>query len=119
MFTLILCIPILAHAADKKELQARFEKRYPQVLQYKTQGNVGETTSGLLEAVDPKYLSDATLKKLIEDENADRQELYAIIAKDENTTPQIVAERTAQRNFQKAHPGDYLKQADGKWTKKS
>lgn len=108
-----------ASAADKTELQARFERRYPQLLEYKSQGKIGETTEGTVEAVEPGYLDDQTLKNLIDEENADRRELYRIIAREENTTPAKVAERTARRNFQKARPGEYLKAADGTWRKKT
>ena len=107
-----------AHAADKKELQARFEKRYPQILEFKTQGKIGETTQGLLEIVDSKDSSNTTLSKLIGEENSDRSDLYKLIADDEKTTPDKVAARTAQRNYAKARPGEYLKRPDGKWEKK-
>ncbi|HWP39669.1 MAG TPA: YdbL family protein [Tepidisphaeraceae bacterium] len=108
-----------ASAADKTQLQARFERRYPQLLEYKSQGKIGETTEGTVEAVDPKYLEDEAIKSLLDEENADRRELYQIIAREENTTPAKVAERTARRNFQKARPGEYLKAADGTWRKKT
>ncbi len=117
LVTLVLGANV-ARAADKKQLQARFEQRYPQLLQYKSQGKIGETPAGTIEAVDAKYLSDASLKKLVADENSDRQELYNIIAKEENTTPQKVAELSAKHNYEKARPGDYLKQSDGTWKKK-
>ncbi len=108
-----------ARAASKAELQARFEQRYPQILEYKTAGKIGETTEGVLEAVESKYMDDAKLAKLVDEENADRHELYQIIAKDENTTPEKVATRLAKRNYEKARPGEYLKTADGKWKRKS
>lgn len=108
-----------AHAATKAELQTKFEKRYPQILDFKKDGKVGETTTGIIEAVKSDYLSDKTLAKLIEDENADRKELYKLIAAEEKTTTDQVARAAAIRNFQKAKAGEYLKAADGTWKKKS
>lgn len=105
-------------AADKKELQQRFEQRYPQILEYKSAGKAGETAAGLLEAVDPSDRDDTKLARLINEENTDRRELYRIVAAEENTTPEKVADRMAKRNFEKARPGEYLKSADGKWSRK-
>lgn len=108
-----------AYAVTKAELQTKFEKRYPQILDFKKDGKVGETTTGIIEAVKSDYLSDKTLAKLIEDENADRKELYKLIAAEEKTTVEQVARAAAIRNFQKAKAGEYLKAADGTWKKKS
>lgn len=107
-----------ANAATKAELQTKFEKRYPQILNFKKDGKVGETTTGIIEAVKSDYLTDKTLAKLIEDENADRKELYKLIAEEEKTTADQVARAAAIRNFQKAKAGEYLKAADGTWKKK-
>jgi uncharacterized protein YdbL (DUF1318 family) len=35
---------------------------------------------GFVDAVDAKYLEDEKLKKVVEEENADRRELYKLIA---------------------------------------
>jgi uncharacterized protein YdbL (DUF1318 family) len=47
-------------APTKKELQAKFEQRYPEIRKYKADGKVGETSAGFLEAVKD---ADATLTK--------------------------------------------------------
>jgi uncharacterized protein YdbL (DUF1318 family) len=44
--------------------------------------------------------------------------LYGILAGQENTSADKVAQRNAQRNFERAAPGEYLKNADGAWTRK-
>jgi len=113
--------PTMAAAApDKAELKARFEKRYPQILEYKRAGKVGETMKGMIEAVESKYArDDDKLASLIEDENSDRRALYKLIAADEGVSPEKVAERMAERNYERARPGEYLKSADGKWKRKS
>jgi uncharacterized protein YdbL (DUF1318 family) len=106
-----------ATAKEKASLQQKFEQRYPDVKRYKAQGKVGETSRGLLEAVKEEYLSDAALKRLIDEENRDREALYALIAKDEGIEPSLVARRDARRRFRDAAKGEFLK-SDGKWTQK-
>lgn len=113
----VLLFPASARADRAGELRDRFKNRYPQVRAAKQAGNIGETTAGVLEAVAGKTPDDAT-RKLMDEENADRQELYKIIAEREKTTADKVAERNAARNFEKAAAGEYLKGADGKWTQK-
>jgi uncharacterized protein YdbL (DUF1318 family) len=105
-----------ARADRLDELQGRFEGRFGELRRYKDQGKVGETTTGLVEAV---AAADDALRGLIAAENADRQELYALIAEKEKTTAAKVAERNAARNFQKAKSGDYLKGRDGQWKRKA
>ena len=112
-----LLVPAVVRADRGDELRQRFKNRYPQVKAAKQAGKIGETSAGLLEGVPGKSLDDAT-RKLADEENADRQELYKLIADREKTTAQKVAERNAARNFEKAGAGEYLKGADGKWTQK-
>jgi uncharacterized protein YdbL (DUF1318 family) len=101
-------------APTKEELRKQFESRYPQIMQAKAEGDLGETSAGFIEAV--KSAQGATAK-LIESENADRRALYDLIAKEEGVSFEIVARRAAQRNFQKAKRGEYLKD-NGTWRQK-
>ena len=80
----------------------------------KKSGVVGETSDGYLDYVKKK---DAKAADTVDAENADRKTLYESIAKNENTTVELVAQHAAKRNFDKAKPGEYLKE-DGKWKKK-
>ena len=106
-----------ARAADRMaELQAKFQQRFAEVRKYKDAGQLGETAVGMLDAVKPG--GDAAVAKVIADENADRTELYALIAKKENTTADVVARTNARRNFQRAKAGDWLKADDGQWRQK-
>jgi uncharacterized protein YdbL (DUF1318 family) len=110
-----LLAPSIARAADDEaSLQKRFKERYPQILQLKTDGVIGETSEGYLDFVDKK---DAKAAELVEQENADRKALYKHLAAKEGTTDEKVAERAAQRNFKKAKPGEFIKRG-GKWEKK-
>ena len=101
--------------ARREELRERFESRYREIQRLKAEGLIGETVEGYVEAVGD---AEDDARELIADENADRRELYALIADDEKTTPEKVAERNAARNFQKAKSGEYLKGRDGKWKRK-
>lgn len=112
---LMLTLTGTAQAADKKELQQRFESRFPQLQSAKSAGQIGETSEGLVEAV--KGGLDGNLQKLVSEENSDRRALYALIAKETDATPEVVAQRAAARNFDRARAGEWLKRG-GKWEQK-
>jgi uncharacterized protein YdbL (DUF1318 family) len=112
----LLALGSNARADRMDELQARFKQRFAQLKELKKAGVIGETAPGKVEAVKGK-LEDEN-KKVVAEENADRTELYELIAKKEGATPAAVAERNAIRNFQKAAAGEYLKGKDGQWRKK-
>src|SRR5215217_6307127 len=99
IFAIFASSTIALAAPTKKELQAKFEQRYPEIKKYKADGKVGETSAGFLEAVKD---ADDRLSKLIDEENTDRRALFQLIADDEKVSPEIVAKRAAQRAFQKA-----------------
>jgi uncharacterized protein YdbL (DUF1318 family) len=103
-------------AADKQELQKRSAQRYPALLAARTAGDIGETSDGMVEAVKGKSLS-ADLARLVEEENADRRELYKLLAGETSTDVTTVAKRAGVRNFEKAQAGEWLKR-DGNWEQK-
>jgi len=117
LLSALVLSPATARADRGDDLRQRFKNRFPQVKAAKQAGKIGETSAGLLEGVPGKPLDDAT-RKLADEDNADRQELYKLIADREKTTAEKVAERNAARNFEKATAGEYLKGVDGKWTQK-
>ncbi len=105
-----------AFAASEAELQERFKDRFPQLQSLKQQGKVGETAAGFVEAVKPEFADEVSA--VVAPENSDRRELYAMLAKRNNTTPEAVAARNAARNFANAKRGEWLKNAEGKWYQK-
>jgi uncharacterized protein YdbL (DUF1318 family) len=109
---MLLCAPLATFAASKQEIIERQRKRLPEIAELKGQGKVGETDKGLVEAV------EGSAPAVIEEENTDRRELYAIIAKETNASVEQVAKQVAQRNFQRAKKGEFLKFA-GEWRKKA
>jgi uncharacterized protein YdbL (DUF1318 family) len=114
---LFVSAPVV-RAADSKEneLQKRFEKRDKEIRQLKKAGVIGETADGYVDWVKDEDKKNADV---VNDENADRKELYQHIADKTKTTVEKVAERAAKRNFERAASGEYLKDENGKWKKKS
>jgi len=113
----------VAAAETKEDLQKRFEERLPEIQTYKDASTIGETGLGYLEAVKDEHLTDEKLKKLVEDENTDRKQLYEIIAKEKSTaekpvTTEDVGKHNAILKFQKAAESEYFKGKDGTWRTK-
>ena len=139
---LVLACVGAADAKDKKKspelsrkelkvLKVRFKKRHRALLQLKKVGTIGETSRGHVEAVKPKDVDlkekkldkktrkkRADLKKLLDEENGDRDKIYKHIAHQQKVKPASVAKRSAKRKFVKAKVGEYLKHANRKWQKK-
>jgi uncharacterized protein YdbL (DUF1318 family) len=104
-------------AADaRSELQARFKERLPELDKLRRAGTIGETWDGWVEKVKAD-LTEAQ-QKLVDAENADRRELYRMLAEAEKTTPEVVAQRNAQRNYRNGLKGDWFKMKDGQWRQK-
>jgi uncharacterized protein YdbL (DUF1318 family) len=111
-------VPTFVRAAEQDlgALQKRFKERHAQIQKLKSDGTIGETYKGYVEFVDKK---DPASEDLVKSENTDRQTLYEVLAKKENTTAEKVADRNAKRNFERAKAGEYLQDSTGKWQKKS
>lgn len=110
---------VAATDAELDGLRAKFKARYPKLAEFKRDGKLGETAKGFVEAVRPEVLNEAIVKKVRDEENADRKKLYAILSGQEGVEPEKVAERNAKRNFENARPGEYLQGKDGVWRRKS
>src|SRR5437764_4921249 len=108
----MLFFPAMLLAADKAELEKRMKDRYPQLLELKKAGTIGETYEGYVAVREGK---DKKVAKLVDDENDDRKAVYEIIANDtektdgKKVTAEQVGQRNAKRIFEKAKPGEYLK----------
>ena len=72
----------------------------------KTQGLVGETTSGYLEAVKPP---SAETKALIDSVNAKRKQKYQDIAERNKTSLQAVEQLAGKKAIEKSAPGSDIK----------
>ena len=102
----------------KEQIRGRMKERYPALVKAKSEGKIGETAPGLVEIIAEKDAKNETLKKLVEAENADRKQLYEMIAKDTKTSPEVVGKQNALRIFEKAEGDENFKGEDGKWRQK-
>ncbi len=105
-----------ARADEMQELRGRFEARFQALQADKTAGHIGETYLGYVEAVRGGLAPEVQV--LVDQENADRSRLYALIAASEKVTAEQVAARNAERNFRSAKSGEWLKGRDNKWVQK-
>ena len=98
------------------ELRDRFKDRLPAMQKLRAAGKVGETSVGTVEAVKGRLEKDE--QKLMDAENADRAELYQIIARQQGTTAAKVARIDGTRRIKELPRGEYYKDEDGNWKQK-
>jgi uncharacterized protein YdbL (DUF1318 family) len=111
MIALMFVCAALASAEGEKE---RFIQRDPQIRALKTSGVIGEKADGLLGFVK----RSPTDKSLVDAENADRNAVYAEIARSSAINVSVVAEVHALQRVERAAAGDWLQGTDGKWYQK-
>ena len=75
-------------------------------------------SSSISSGISFKNVEGSEGSDVVSEENSDRRELYALIAKETSTSAEQVAKQAAQKNFNKAKKGEFLKYA-GKWRKKA
>jgi uncharacterized protein YdbL (DUF1318 family) len=105
-------------------LKTSLANRFPQLQPLYAKGAVGETNNGLVAIRDPGALSlkeKADLSRLVDQENADRQALYAEIIRANNLDGSKLGE--VQKLFanswrDKSSPGWWIQQDNGQWGKK-
>jgi uncharacterized protein len=105
-------------------IQASMKTRFDELRKYLESGAVGFTNTGLLEVRDASVVplpERATVKRLVAEDNKDRDALYAEIAR-ANQHPEweadirkIFARRWVERG---AQPGWYYQDAAGAWQQK-
>ncbi len=109
----VLCV-LLGASASANPVD-RMRERQPAVDEMKLAGAVGETNRGFLEARED--LDDAR-EALLRAENADRREVYAMIARRTNSSAEEVGQQRAIRIAQQAREGVWLQDARGQWYRK-
>jgi uncharacterized protein YdbL (DUF1318 family) len=106
--------------AIKESLKARFEQLVP----YYDAGRIGIGNDGYLQALNQDGLSlqdKAVLRKLTGDENKDRKDLYAEVAKALSVDASKMGDVQkifADQWISTARPGWMVQKADGTWAKK-
>ncbi len=107
-----------------RALRGSMTNRFPQLQPLYSKNAIGETNNGLVAVRDTGALSlkeKADLNRLVEQENADRQALYAEIIKANNLDMGRLGE--VQKLFanswrDKSSPGWWIQQDNGQWAKK-
>jgi uncharacterized protein YdbL (DUF1318 family) len=112
----LLLVSLLFSAASAfgEDIKARMKARLPIIVELKANGIVGEDFKGYLQFVGQKRQKE----DVVNAENADRKKVYAAIAKQQGTTAELVGKRRAIQIAQKAKPGEWLQDANGKWYQK-
>ena len=112
----ISALPATLYGANSaSEIKLNMQKRLPEINALLKKGAVGEDCNGLLAA--RSQLSEQE-QKLIAAENADRKLVYQAIAKQQNTSAELVGQRRAKQIAEKSPAGTFLQNADGKWYQK-
>lgn len=105
-------------------LKAQIGERHQQLVPYYEKGNVGIDRKGYLEVLNTDGLAlreVATVKKLVQADNADRQKLYREVANALNIDPGQVSkieEIFARTWREKASSGWMVQNDSGQWAKK-
>ncbi|OAM91737.1 YdbL family protein [Termitidicoccus mucosus] len=113
LFAAALAAPS-AHAQDLGAIKSKMAARLPQIDKLKEQGALGENNRGLLEVRENKNNAAA----IASEENADRQTVYAAIAKQQKTTAEEVGKARARQIAQSSKPGVWIQDEKGNWRKK-
>ena len=95
-------------------IKDRMKQRLPAIVELKAKGIVGENNSGYLAFVTGQKSQEA----VVESENNDRKAIYAQIAKQQNTSLDLVEKLRARTLAERAIPGEFIQNADGAWIKK-
>lgn len=107
-----------------RALKEAMKKRFAELKPYFVGGNIGESNRGFIEIRDEAGLNlqaKAALRKLVKDENGDRTDLYAEVAKALNIEASQIARVQkifAESWIASAAAGWWVQQDDGKWVKK-
>lgn len=101
------------HAQDLNAVKAAIAQRLPQIDASKASGAIGENNRGFVEA-----RGGADASALIAAENADREVVYAAIAKQSGTSAAVVGAARAKQIAEHSAPGVWLQAATGTWYKK-
>jgi uncharacterized protein YdbL (DUF1318 family) len=107
-----------------RALKDQLAQRHTQLVPYYTQGQVGIDRDGYLQVRDTGGLGlpqVATLKRLVEADNATRRQLYAEVARALNLQPQQIGqvqEIFAREWRDKAQTGWWVQDDAGTWKKK-
>ena len=105
----------LVRAESLGAVKARIEQRLAAVDALKDRGVIGENNRGFVEVRGTAAAAD---QRIVADENADRQTVYAAIAAQSKESAEAVGRTRAQKIVAAARPGQWIQDAGGAWKKK-
>ena len=111
---LIIGFFVMGATAFADDIKARMKNRLPVIKKLKAEGIVGEDNKGYLQFVGGKKAK----ADVVADENKDRKTVYTAIAKQQETTAELVGKRRAMQIAKKAAPGEWVQDAGGNWIQK-
>ena len=117
LFGLILIsgpVVLGVQAEDLAAEKARMSQRLAQLDGLKSSGAIGETNRGMVMARTPS--AEAT--KVADEENRDREAVYAAIAKRTGSSADQVGRARAKQIASSSAKGVWLQQDDGNWYQK-
>jgi hypothetical protein len=113
LFALLLSV-VAARADTPAEIRHRMEQRLPALEDLKTRLVVGENNRGFTELRGSASGAEA----LVADENRDREQVYAQIARDTGASAEAVGRARAKRIADSSRPGIWLQDERGNWRRK-
>lgn len=111
----LLVFVSLASLAGAQDAVSRMRDRLPEIDALKAAGVIGETFEGMVAA---RTQVTEGQRALIEAENADRRELYELVARRSGQSVEEVGQQRAVRIAQQSRPGIWLRNRRGDWTQK-
>ena len=114
-FALLLgAAPAALHAQDLGAVKARMAQRLSKLDAFKAQGLLGENNRGFVDLRG----SDTAAGDVMAEENKDRGDVYAALAKQTGTSAEQVGRARARQIAAGSAAGVWLQREDGTWYKK-
>lgn len=111
-----LCFACTAAVAQNgSDVRRRMEQRLGQLDQLKAQGVVGENNQGFVEI---REGGNAQAQSLVSAENADREQVYAMIAKQTGASADSVGRARAKQIAANSRSGVWIQDESGRWHRK-
>lgn len=114
LFILLFGMTSSVQARTEAQLKASMAQRLPQIVALKQNGSVGENNSGYLTA---RAALSGEKTAIVAVENADRREVYQLIANKTKTSAATVAKTRASSIRSSAPAGTWVQLPDGTWKK--
>ncbi len=115
LFAVLCLAAVSAFAESAADIRRRMEQRLPAIDALKAQEAVGENNRGFLEQPPAGKSGGATV---IAEENRDREQVYALIAKETGASSAAVGQARAKKIAAGSHGGVWIQDESGQWKKK-